>query len=153
MKKRTIGILATSVAVCALCIVTDASAIAGGGHGGPAAVDQVHRGTQGHDRGIGSVVGEAIDRQRGRRQAPFQRLQPRLEPGRLLADGAGRAGEQAAGPGEVECGKDDQQLQEDVKLAHRRKSRGGLIGAALKLRKAAEGGRGKASWGLPWGTS
>src|SRR5215471_20534510 len=34
MKKRTIGILATSVAVCALCIVTDASAIAGGGHGG-----------------------------------------------------------------------------------------------------------------------
>src|SRR5262249_6544742 len=34
MKKRTIGILATGVAVCALCIVTDASAIAGGGHGG-----------------------------------------------------------------------------------------------------------------------
>src|SRR5215469_12245053 len=34
MTKRTIGILATSVAVCALCIVTDASAIAGGGHGG-----------------------------------------------------------------------------------------------------------------------
>jgi LTXXQ motif family protein len=40
MKKKTIGILATSVAVCALCIVTDASAIArgggggGGGHGG-----------------------------------------------------------------------------------------------------------------------
>src|SRR6516165_5375501 len=34
MKKRTIGILATSAAVCALCIVTDASAIAGGGHGG-----------------------------------------------------------------------------------------------------------------------
>jgi LTXXQ motif family protein len=41
MKKRMIGILATSVAVCALCIVTDASAIAGhgggaggGGHGG-----------------------------------------------------------------------------------------------------------------------
>jgi LTXXQ motif family protein len=33
MKKKTIGILATSVAVCALCIVTDASAIAGG-HGG-----------------------------------------------------------------------------------------------------------------------
>src|SRR6516225_146748 len=38
MNKKTIGILATSVAVCALCIVTDASAIAkgggGGGHGG-----------------------------------------------------------------------------------------------------------------------
>src|SRR5215469_10541172 len=34
MTKRTIAILATSVAVCALCIVTDASAIAGGGHGG-----------------------------------------------------------------------------------------------------------------------
>jgi hypothetical protein len=37
--KKTIGILATSVAVCALCIVTNASAIAGhggggGGHGG-----------------------------------------------------------------------------------------------------------------------
>jgi hypothetical protein len=40
MKKRTIGILATSVAVSALCVVTDVSAIAGhgggggGGHGG-----------------------------------------------------------------------------------------------------------------------
>ena len=34
MKKKTIGILATSVAVCALCIVTDASAIAKGGGGG-----------------------------------------------------------------------------------------------------------------------
>src|SRR5215471_5132859 len=34
MTKRTIAILATSVAVCALCIVTDASAIAGGGDGG-----------------------------------------------------------------------------------------------------------------------
>src|SRR6516165_6134419 len=34
MTKRTVGILATSVAVCALCIVTDASAIAGGGKGG-----------------------------------------------------------------------------------------------------------------------
>jgi hypothetical protein len=40
MKKKTIGILATSVAVCALCVVTDVSAIAGhgggggGGHGG-----------------------------------------------------------------------------------------------------------------------
>jgi LTXXQ motif family protein len=34
MKKRTIGILATSVAVGALCIVTDASAIAGHGGGG-----------------------------------------------------------------------------------------------------------------------
>jgi hypothetical protein len=33
MKKKTIGILATSVAVCALCIVTDVSAIAGGGVG------------------------------------------------------------------------------------------------------------------------
>jgi hypothetical protein len=33
MRKKTIGILVTSVAVCALCIVTDASAIAGG-HGG-----------------------------------------------------------------------------------------------------------------------
>src|SRR6516164_6614568 len=33
MKKRTIGILATSVAVSALCIVTDVSAVAGG-HGG-----------------------------------------------------------------------------------------------------------------------
>jgi hypothetical protein len=30
MKKRTIGILATSVAVSALCIVTDVSAVAGG---------------------------------------------------------------------------------------------------------------------------
>ena len=34
MTKRTIAILATSVAVCALCIITDASAIAGGGKGG-----------------------------------------------------------------------------------------------------------------------
>jgi len=34
MKKKTIGILATSVAVCALCVVTDASAIARGGGGG-----------------------------------------------------------------------------------------------------------------------
>jgi hypothetical protein len=34
MKKKTIGILATSVAVCALCVVTDASAIAKGGGGG-----------------------------------------------------------------------------------------------------------------------
>jgi LTXXQ motif family protein len=34
MKKRTIGILATSIAVGALCLVTDASAIAGGGKGG-----------------------------------------------------------------------------------------------------------------------
>ncbi len=34
MKKKTISILATSVAVCALCIVTDASAIARGGPGG-----------------------------------------------------------------------------------------------------------------------
>jgi LTXXQ motif family protein len=32
--KKTIGVLATSVAVCALCIVTDASAIAGHGGGG-----------------------------------------------------------------------------------------------------------------------
>src|SRR6516225_9097032 len=34
MKKRTIGILATSVAVSALCVVTDVSAIAGRGGGG-----------------------------------------------------------------------------------------------------------------------
>src|SRR6516164_8860679 len=36
MKKRTIGILATGVAVTALCVITDASAIAGhsGGGGG-----------------------------------------------------------------------------------------------------------------------
>jgi LTXXQ motif family protein len=34
MKKRTIGILATSVAVSALCVVTDVSAIAGHGGGG-----------------------------------------------------------------------------------------------------------------------
>src|SRR5262249_59969736 len=34
MKKRTIGILATSVAVSALCVITDASAIAGGKGGG-----------------------------------------------------------------------------------------------------------------------
>jgi hypothetical protein len=35
MKKKTIGILATSVAVCALCVMTDGSAFAGGGgHGG-----------------------------------------------------------------------------------------------------------------------
>ena len=39
MKKKTIGILATSVAVGALCVMTDAPAIAGhggggGGHGG-----------------------------------------------------------------------------------------------------------------------
>jgi hypothetical protein len=34
MKKRTIGILATSVAVSALCVVTDVSAIAGPGGGG-----------------------------------------------------------------------------------------------------------------------
>jgi hypothetical protein len=32
--RRTIGILATSVAVAALCIVTDASAVARGGGGG-----------------------------------------------------------------------------------------------------------------------
>jgi hypothetical protein len=38
MKKKTIGILAASVAVCALCVMTDGSAFAhgggGGGHGG-----------------------------------------------------------------------------------------------------------------------
>jgi LTXXQ motif family protein len=34
MKKRTIGIVATSVAVSALCVITDASAIAGHGGGG-----------------------------------------------------------------------------------------------------------------------
>src|SRR5438067_3263308 len=34
MKKRTVGILATSVAVSALCVVTDVSAFARGGGGG-----------------------------------------------------------------------------------------------------------------------
>jgi LTXXQ motif family protein len=51
MKKRTLGILATSVAVCAFCIVTDASAIAGG-HGGGG-------GGGGHGGGFGGGGGHA----------------------------------------------------------------------------------------------
>jgi LTXXQ motif family protein len=51
MKKKTIGILATSVAVSALCLVTDVPAIAGGGgHGG-------FGGGMGHGGGMGGGIG------------------------------------------------------------------------------------------------
>src|SRR5262249_42958507 len=47
------------------------------------------------DRHVGGVVHD----DRGRDPAVLQRLQQRPEAGRLLADGAGRAGEQATDPG------------------------------------------------------
>jgi ABC-type transporter MlaC component len=58
MKKKTIGILATSVAICALCVVTDASAIArggggGGGHGGGGGGGHGFGGGGGHGFGGG----------------------------------------------------------------------------------------------------
>jgi LTXXQ motif family protein len=56
MKKRTIGILATSVAVCALCIVTDASAIAGGHGGGGGGHGGGFGGGGGHGGGFGGFA-------------------------------------------------------------------------------------------------
>jgi LTXXQ motif family protein len=56
--KKTIGILATTVAVCALCIVTDLPAIAaGGGHGGGFGGGGGHGGGFGGGGGHGGAFG------------------------------------------------------------------------------------------------
>src|SRR5262245_37704917 len=51
------------------------------------------------------VVVRVGDVERGRRDAVLQRLDVRAEPGRDLADGAGRAGEQLLKPGPSDHGK------------------------------------------------
>src|SRR5262245_14724455 len=64
--------------------------------GGTAGVDRLQRLAQGQDAVRRDVVEQAVDRQHGRDRAILQPLQPRLEPGRGRAGGAG---EQVADPG------------------------------------------------------